>query len=124
MKTKETIVVLGASNNPARTSYMATRFLDNKGFNLVAVSNKKGNIGNLIIQDDSTLADIHHVDTITVFLNAERQRKYYESIVSMHPKRIIFNPGTENPELVKIAHKHNIQVVSGCTIALLTSGLL
>ena len=124
MKTKETIVVLGASNNPARTSYMATRFLDNKGFNLVAVSNKKGNIGNLIIQDDSTLADIHHVDTITVFLNAERQRKYYDSIVSMHPKRIIFNPGTENPELVQIAHKHNIQVVSGCTIALLTSGVL
>lgn len=124
MKTKETIVVLGASNNPARTSYMATRFLDNKGFNLVAVSNKKGNIGNLIIQDDSTLADIHHVDTITVFLNAERQKKYYDSIVSMHPKRIIFNPGTENPELAKLALKHNIQVVSGCTIALLTSGVL
>lgn len=120
----EKIVVLGASQNPARTSYMATRYLHNKGFSLFAIANRKGKIENIELHDDSELAAEHQADTITVFLQPDRQRKYYDYILSLKPRRIIFNPGTENPELEQLAGHHNIQVLSGCTIALLAGGLL
>jgi predicted CoA-binding protein len=124
MRTQDTILILGASNNPARTSYMATRFLSNKGFNLFAVANRKGQIDGITLHDDSELATNHHSDTITLFINADRQKKYYDYILSQNPKRIIFNPGTENPELESLAKANHIQVITGCTIALLTTGLL
>ncbi len=124
MRLEDTILILGASNNPARTSYMATRFLFNKGFNLFAVANRKGHIDEVPLHDDSELSNNLKAETITLFLNPERQKKYYNYILSLKPKRIIFNPGTENPELALLATEHHIQVISGCTIALLTTGVL
>jgi hypothetical protein len=65
-----------------------------------------------------------HSETVTLFLNPERQKKYYEYILSLNPKRIIFNPGTENPELAFLAEENNIQVITGCTIAMITAGII
>jgi predicted CoA-binding protein len=121
---QEKIVVLGASQNPARTSYMATRYLHNRGFSLFAIANRKGMIENIELHDDSELATPIEADTITVFLQPERQKKYYAYILSLKPRRIIFNPGTENPELEQLACRNNIQVLTGCTIAMLAGGLL
>ncbi|MBK8684130.1 MAG: CoA-binding protein [Bacteroidetes bacterium] len=52
-----------------------------------------------------------HADTISVFLNPDRQKNYYDYILNLHPKRIIFNPGTENPELIELATQRNIQII-------------
>lgn len=122
MLQNESILVLGASSNPHRSSYMATKYLYNKGFSLFAIANRTGHIAELEISDK--IADIPSVDTVTIYLNAERQKKYYDYILSLHPKRIIFNPGTENPEFESIARKNKIAIISGCTIAMLTSGIL
>ncbi len=122
MKSNESILVLGASANPNRSSYFATKYLHNKGVSQNAIANKKGKIDDLELSDQ--YASIDSVDTISIYLNADRQKKYYDYILSLHPKRIIFNPGTENPELVSIAKKHCIEIVTGCTIAMLAAGLL
>lgn len=122
MKINEKIVLLGASDNPNRTSYIATKFLYNKGFDIFPVAQKKCKIDNLEVHDETE--PIEHVSTISVFLNPERQKKYYSYILGLNPKRIIFNPGTENPELIQMAEKLNIQIIRGCTIALLSNGLI
>ncbi|MBL7765821.1 MAG: CoA-binding protein [Chitinophagaceae bacterium] len=122
MRTSENILLLGASPNPGRTSYFATRFLSNKGFNLFAIGNRKGRIDNVEVSD--TTIPLEHVDTVTMFLNADRQKKYYDYIFSLNPMRIIFNPGTENPELEQMAKDRNIQVFTGCTIALMANGVV
>jgi hypothetical protein len=121
MLQNESILILGASANPNRTSFMATRFLSNKGFELQAVAAKKGMIDDLEIT--TQLQSSKPVDTITIFLNAQRQKEYYDMILSLKPKRIIFNPGTENPELEMLAKNHCIQTLTGCTIAMITAGL-
>lgn len=115
------IVVLGASENPLRPSYSATKLLNNKGFEVYAMATQKGKIDNVEIHDFSE--KIEEAETITLFLNSTRQKKYYDYILSLHPKRIIFNPGSENPELEELARQHKITVIKGCTIALLMSGL-
>lgn len=124
MQPSEKILLLGASQNPGRTSYMAARYLFNRGFHLLAVGPRKGRIDQIELYDDSVLQTMPHADTVTVFLQPDRQRKYYQAILDMKPRRIIFNPGTENPELAQLAGRNNIQVVQGCTIAMLASGLL
>lgn len=92
--------------------------------------NKKG-YATLPIRDLQTLHETQNVaniqqknKTITVFLKPKQQKKYYDYVIGLKPKRIIFNPGTENAELIDLASKHNIQVLSGCTIAMLMNSLL
>lgn len=124
MKQTNNILVLGASDNPSRMSCMALRFLYNKGYNLFAVSQKKGLVDNTILHDDSELLLAKDVDLVTVFLKPERQRKYYNYLLSLNPKKIIFNPGTENPEFIALLTEKNIAIVTGCTIALMSNGSL
>ncbi|TNE56910.1 MAG: CoA-binding protein, partial [Bacteroidetes bacterium] len=62
------------------------------------------------------------VDTVTLYVGPQRQVPYYEYILSLHPKRIIFNPGTENPELEALAEAQGIEVVEGCTLVMLSIG--
>jgi hypothetical protein len=59
---------------------------------------------------------------VTLYLNPLNQKEYYDYIVSLKPKRIIFNPGTENEELYQIAKKNNIQTMEACTLVLLSTG--
>ena len=122
MNSNESILVIGASANPNRSSYFATKFLHNIGVSLYTIANKNGKIDDLELSDQ--YASIHSVDTISIYLNPDRQKKYYDYILSLHPKRIIFNPGTENPELATIAKNNCIEIVNGCTIAMFASGIL
>ncbi len=113
-------VVLGASPNPARYSYLAVNRLVAHGHDVVAVGRRKGNINNTeIITDHPELND---VDTITLYLNAQNQKQYYDYILSLHPKRLIFNPGAENNELAGLAVKNNIKPMEACTLVLLSTG--
>jgi len=112
-------IVLGASPNPSRYSYLAVNRLLAHGHEVIPIGKKKGTINNLdIITEPLALAD---VDTITLYLNAQNQKQYYDYIVSIHPKRIIFNPGAENDELAKLAVNNNIEPIEACTLVLLST---
>jgi predicted CoA-binding protein len=113
-------VVIGASPNPGRYAYLATMRLLHYGHEVWPLGIRKGQIGDLdIIQDRPMIPD---VDTITLYLGEERQREWQDYILSLHPKRIIFNPGAENDELNALAQKQGIETVEGCTLVMLAVG--
>ncbi|MFN8244308.1 MAG: CoA-binding protein [Ferruginibacter sp.] len=119
MNSKLTLV-LGASENPARYSYLAVNRLQQQQHPVVAIGRKPGMIGTTPVQ--TGLPALEGVDTVTLYLNPELQKQYYDYIVSLHPRRIIFNPGTENEELYNIAKNNNIIPQEACTLVLLASG--
>jgi predicted CoA-binding protein len=114
-------LVLGASDNPDRVSYEAIRRLTSKGHEVVAVGLREANVFGVDIQKG--LPPTEDVDTITLYLNPERQKDYYDYILGLHPKRIIFNPGTENFELVRMAKEKGIEVEIACTLVMLSVGV-
>lgn len=119
MENKKTLV-LGASENPARYSNLAINRLKNHQHPVIAIGNRKGIVAGISIGTDKMQHD--DIDTVTLYLNPALQKEYYDYIISLHPKRIIFNPGTENDELAELALKNNIQPVEACTLVLLTTG--
>jgi uncharacterized protein len=113
-------LVLGATTNPERYAYLAVMRLSQKGHEVLPVGVKTGEVNGIpIMQGKPELED---VDTVTLYLGAERQREYYDYLLSLKPKRIIFNPGAENPELAQLAEKQGIEVVEGCTLVMLSIG--
>jgi uncharacterized protein len=113
-------VVLGATPNPERYAYLATQRLLKAGHEVLPVGNKKGEIEGIRIENATP--QYEGVDTVTLYLNPDNQKPYYDYIVSLKPKRIIFNPGTENWELVKIAKEQGIETEIACTLVLLSVG--
>ena len=113
-------VVLGASNNPIRYSYTAVHQLLNRGHEVIPVGIKKGDIAGIPIQNG--MPEIEDVHTITLYLNPKRQEQYYDYILGLNPKRIIFNPGTENPALIQLAQTKNIETEIACTLVMLSVG--
>ncbi len=119
MTTKKT-VVLGASINPERYSYLAVQKLVAHQHTVVAIGNKIGQIGGVEIVTESPL--LQGVDTVTLYLKPANQKPYYDYILSLHPKRLIFNPGTENDEFFALAKANNILAIEACTLVLLSTG--
>ena len=119
MTNKKTLV-LGASANPARYSYLALKKLTANNHPVVAIGKRKTKVDSIEI--DTEQRAIEDVDTITLYLNAGNQKQYYDYILSLHPKRIIFNPGTENDELIQKAKENNIKPIIACTLVMLSTG--
>ena len=119
MENKKTLV-LGASDNPARYSYLAINRLIRNGHPVVAVGRRKTSVAGVEI--DKEKKEFTNVDTVTLYLNPFNQKEYYDYIISLKPKRIIFNPGTENEELYDLARKNHIQTMEACTLVLLSTG--
>ena len=117
---KKTTVILGASDNPNRYSYLALNRLKNYGHPIVAIGKKDGVVSGVKIK--KCTPPVENVDTITLYLNPERQKMYYDYIVSLNPRRIIFNPGTENEELAVLAEKNGIRTMEACTLVMLSTG--
>ncbi|MGC4037154.1 MAG: CoA-binding protein [Chitinophagaceae bacterium] len=113
-------VVLGASSNPSRYSYLAVQRLRNNNHPVIAIGKRPSVVGDVTIENAVTPAK--DVDTVTVYLNPINQKEYYDYILSLKPKRIIFNPGAENEELEELARKNNIQPMEACTLVLLATG--
>ncbi|HIF84611.1 MAG TPA: CoA-binding protein [Flavobacteriaceae bacterium] len=112
-------LVLGVSLNPDRYSNMAVKRLTSNQVEVVAIGSKCGRIGKVLIEKDSFLyKDIH---TVTLYLNKNRQSDYYDFIISLKPKRVIFNPGTENSEFYKLLKKESISYMEACTLVLLST---
>ncbi len=118
MANKKTLV-LGASPNPARYSHMAIKRLTANQHQVVAIGKRKGNVDNIEI--DIQQKPIEDIDTVTLYLNANNQKQYYNYILSLNPKRIIFNPGAENEELNDLATTKGIKTMEACTLVLLST---
>lgn len=116
---KKTLVI-GASQNPARYSYLAVQKLAANQHPVVALGTKKGLVGSTVIDTEKKL--FTDIDTVTLYINPARQPEYYDYILSLYPNRIIFNPGTENEELEELARKNNIATQEACTLVLLSTG--
>jgi predicted CoA-binding protein len=113
-------VVIGASENPLRYSFLAVEKLKKYGHPVVAVGAKPGHIGNTEILAGQPF--IEDVDTITLYINPSLQTQMESYIFSLKPKRILFNPGTENPDLEKKAGSLGIKTKEACTLVLLGTG--
>ena len=118
MKKKKTLV-LGASDNPSRYSYLAIQRLRSQHHPVVAVGRKITRVADVIVEKEKI--DFQDIDTVTLYLNPQHQQEYYDYILSLNPKRIIFNPGTENEELAGLAEGKGIQTTEACTLVMLST---
>lgn len=112
-------LVLGASLNPDRYANMAINRLVQVGHTVKAIGLKGGNVAGVEI--DTDLKDYDGIHTVTLYLNPKRQAAYYDYILSLKPERVIFNPGTENPEFYKILEENNIEYEVACNLVLLST---
>lgn len=120
MSDQKLTIVLGASPNAERYSNLAVKKLRAHGHPVVAVGSREGKIGDVEILNNHPVPET--VDTVTLYLNPQRQREYYDYLIRLKPKRIIFNPGAENDELENLAEKNNIEVIEACTLVMLSTG--
>ena len=112
-------LVLGASANPSRYSYLALQRLRDYGHPVVAIGKRPGSVKDVEIETEKK--KFENIDTVTLYLNPARQKEYYDYILSLKPKRIIFNPGAENDELSSLAKENNIQPLEACTLVMLST---
>ena len=117
---KKKTLVLGASANPARYSYLAINRLRNHNHPVVAIGRKPEKVSD--VEVDTEKKPFDNVDTVTLYLNPRNQEQYYDYILSLNPKRIIFNPGTENDELINALRKQGAQALEACTLVMLNTG--
>jgi predicted CoA-binding protein len=117
---KKTLVI-GASSKPGRVSREAVLKLREAGHEVIAIGAQEDKIGDVSIQTGHPfiMDDLH---TVSLYLNPTRQTDYYEYLLALKPKRIIFNPGTKNPVLERLAHENNIETEQACTLVLLSLG--
>ncbi|NCN26257.1 CoA-binding protein [bacterium] len=119
MDTKKTLIV-GASTNADRFSYKAAKRLKENNHPIVLFGNKQGEVAGETITNELP-SSIEGLDTITMYLSPENQSEMTDKLIALKPKRIIFNPGTENPSFMEKAQKNNIQVIANCTLVMLST---
>jgi hypothetical protein len=119
MSEKKKTLVLGASENPSRYSHLALNRLQSHQHPVLAIGKKRGMVGNVTIETEKMVWQ--NVDTVTLYLNPAHQREYYDYILGLKPKRIIFNPGAENDELAEMASRHGIRPIEACTLVMLAT---
>ncbi len=118
----KTTLVIGASENTARYSNMALKLLKSFGHPTLAFGKQSGEVEGRRIETQLNIFNGQEIDTVTMYLNPQNQTKYYHDIIQLKPKRVIFNPGTENEEFVELLHQNNIETEEACTLILLKSG--
>lgn len=113
-------LVFGASLKPNRYSYYAIQQLVANGYETLAFGIREGEVAGVSVK--KSLEGMEDVDTVTLYLRPETQKSYYDAIISLTPRRVIFNPGTENPEFMELLKGHDISAEASCTLVLLTTG--
>ncbi len=116
----KTTLILGATTNPDRYAYLAAERLTRHGHEIIPVGIKQGSVQGRPILNGKP--DVPEVDTVTLYVGPRHQPEYYDWLLRVAPRRIIFNPGTENVELMRLAREHDIEVVAGCTLVMLAAG--
>jgi uncharacterized protein len=116
---KKTLII-GATTNPARYAYLAANRLKIAGHEIVLVGIKEGDVAGEKIKTD--MPEIKDVHTVSLYVGIKNQPQYYHYILALKPQRIIFNPGTENPELFNLAKEKGIEPIEACTLVMLSVG--
>lgn len=119
MANKKTLI-LGATPDPSRYAYLAANRLVRSGHSIINVGIKKGEVAGVEIEKPEAIHG--DIDTITLYVGPQNQPPLYDYILATNPKRIIFNPGTENSELRKMARERGIETLSACTLVMLSTG--
>lgn len=114
-------MVVGASPNAYRYSYVATLRLQQEGIEVVPIGINPGTIGNQPIIDLNQKPKFTDIHTVTMYLNPGNQISWYQYIIALQPERVIFNPGSENPELYGLLEDAGIKYVQACTLVMLAS---
>jgi len=117
IKNKKTLV-LGATTKPERAAFKAIEMLVERGHSVLALGQNMGEVAGINIKTKAI--PLKNIDTVTLYINPTRQKEYYNYIVDAKPKRVLFNPGTENPEFYQLLELNNIKVEVACTLVLLT----
>jgi predicted CoA-binding protein len=116
---KKTLII-GATPNSDRYAYKAAHMLTAKGHPIVNIGIKQGEVAGIKIEKSAT--PHKDIDTITLYIGADLQTNYYDYILQTKPKRVIFNPGTENSAFKKMLDLNNIYNIQACTLVLLSTG--
>lgn len=117
---KKTAIV-GATTNKARYAYLAAQMLTEYDHEIVPLGIREGVVFGKTILDIRNKPKIDNIDTITVYISPAHQPEWYDYLLSLKPKRIIFNPGAENPEFEQLAEEKGIDAIEACTLVLLRS---
>ena len=118
MKNKKTLV-LGASTKPERYAFKAITMLVEKGHSVMAIGQNAGEVAGITIRTKNI--PLSNINTVSLYLNPQRQREFYNYIIETKPKRVIFNPGTENPAFYQLLQSNGIKAEVACTLVLLTT---
>lgn len=118
---KKTLIV-GATANPGRYAFKAAGMLNDYGHEVVPIGIKNETVLGKEILNLREKPPLRDIDTITLYVGPQNQPEWYEYLLSLKPRRIIFNPGTENEAFEKMAEEQNVEVVEGCTLIMLRSG--
>lgn len=110
-------LVIGASTNPARYAHKAIESLRDHGHPVVALGLKSGIVADVEIE--TVWNSSWDVDTVTLYINPSLQEQYFDKILALKPKRVIFNPGTENAKFVALLKENGIESDYACTLVLL-----
>lgn len=119
-KMSKKALVIGASTNPVRYSNMAIKSLLSHGHEVVALARREGFIGDIKIQTEFPVNQ--NIHTVTMYVGPQHQPEYYVPILDLNPKRVIFNPGTENSEFVQMLESRGVETIEDCTLVMLGSG--
>lgn len=119
MDSSQLTLVMGASEKTDLYSNKAIRMLREHGYPVVAMGLREGQVLDVPIVKQP-ISD-SKIDTVTLYLNPQNQRPHYQYLISLHPRRIIFNPGTENPELIRLASEKGIETLEACTLVMLST---
>jgi len=116
-------VIVGSTPKPYKYAQQAAKMLDERNFEFIPLGIQEGDVLGREILNIYDKPEIEDVDTVTLYINPQRQKEWYSYLLSLHPKRIIFNPGTENQELKKLAEQEGIECLEACTLVMLSIGV-
>lgn len=115
-------LLVGATTNPSRYAYFAARLFSHKNLDIIPIGIKKGKVFGKEILDLRTKPKLENIHTITLYIGPTHQEEWIDYLIGLSPKRIIFNPGTENPEFFKKAKNAGIEVLPACNLVMLSTG--
>ncbi len=121
IKDKKKTLVIGGSTNPERYSNKAIRELLQQGYPVVSTGGREAEVEGVKIETGNP--DFKDIDTVTLYVGPARQPQLYDYVLGLKPRRIIFNPGTENNDFMELARKNNIETVENCTLVMLNTGM-
>ena len=119
INTNKKVLVLGASDNPARYSYLAIHRLRSQDYPVYAIGKRQTRVADVPVETDKI--PFENIHTVTLYLNPYHQREYYQYLLNLKPRRMIFNPGAENEELFDLAKENGITPLEACTLVLLST---